>query len=114
MDGEQGSVKWFSDAKGNGFIQRASGDAVFVHLSAIRAEGSKSLNEGDTVEFTVTKGPKGLQAENVARLEECRTRRLRHCYKRRGREHLIGKERRCRSNILAFKRSRVAGITYTT
>jgi cold shock protein len=68
MASEQGKVKWFNDAKGYGFIQRASGDDVFVHHSAIQASGFKSLSEGDTVEFTVTKGPKGLQAENVVRL----------------------------------------------
>lgn len=65
MDREQGTVKWFNNAKGYGFIQRSAGDDVFVHHSAIQAEGFKSLNEGETVEFTVTKGPKGLQAENV-------------------------------------------------
>ena len=62
---EQGTVKWFNASKGFGFIQRQSGDDVFVHLSAIKAEGSKSLNEGQAVEFEVTKGPKGLQASNV-------------------------------------------------
>lgn len=68
MDKEQGTVKWFNDSKGYGFIQRSTGDDVFVHHSAIQAEGFKSLAEGDSVEFTVTKGPKGLQAENVTRL----------------------------------------------
>jgi CspA family cold shock protein len=68
MEKEQGKVKWFNNAKGYGFIQRASGDDVFVHHSAIQAAGFKSLNEGDSVEFTVTKGPKGLQAENVVKL----------------------------------------------
>jgi CspA family cold shock protein len=68
MQKEQGKVKWFNNAKGYGFIQRASGDDVFVHHSAIQATGFKSLNEGDSVEFTVTKGPKGLQAENVVKL----------------------------------------------
>ena len=68
MEKEQGKVKWFNDAKGYGFIQRASGDDVFVHHSAIQASGFKSLAEGETVEFTVTKGPKGLQAENVVKL----------------------------------------------
>jgi CspA family cold shock protein len=68
MQKEQGKVKWFSNAKGYGFIQRASGDDVFVHHSAIQATGFKSLNEGDAVEFTVTKGPKGLQAENVVKV----------------------------------------------
>lgn len=65
---EQGTVKWFNNAKGYGFIQRASGDDVFVHHSAIQAEGFKSLAEGEAVEFTVTKGPKGLQAEHVVKL----------------------------------------------
>ena len=68
MDKEQGKVKWFNNAKGYGFIQRASGPDVFVHHSAIQSTGFKSLNEGDSVEFTVTKGPKGLQAENVVKL----------------------------------------------
>ncbi len=65
---EQGTVKWFNDAKGYGFIQRSSGDDVFVHHSAIQAEGFKSLAEGEAVEFAVTKGPKGLQAEQVVKL----------------------------------------------
>jgi len=68
MEKEQGKVKWFNDAKGYGFIQRASGDDVFVHHSAIQATGFKSLSEGEAVEFTVTQGPKGLQAENVVKL----------------------------------------------
>ncbi len=68
MASEQGKVKWFNNEKGYGFIQRATGDDVFVHHSAIQATGYKSLAEGDTVEFTVTKGPKGLQAENVVKL----------------------------------------------
>ena len=68
MEKEQGKVKWFNDAKGYGFIQRASGEDVFVHHSAIQATGFKSLAEGESVEFTVTKGPKGLQAENVVKL----------------------------------------------
>ena len=68
MNKEQGTVKWFNDSKGFGFIQRTTGDDVFVHHSAIQAEGFKSLAEGEAVEFTVTKGPKGLQAENVTKL----------------------------------------------
>jgi cold shock protein len=68
MDKEQGTVKWFNDSKGYGFIQRSTGDDVFVHHSAIQAEGFKSLAEGEAVEFTVTKGPKGYQAENVTKL----------------------------------------------
>jgi len=62
---EQGTVKWFDDAKGFGFISRPSGDDVFVHFSAIQAGGFRSLQEGQTVEFDVAKGPKGFQAENV-------------------------------------------------
>lgn len=65
---EQGTVKWFNASKGYGFIQRQSGEDVFVHYSAIQAEGYKSLNEGQAVEFEVKKGPKGLQAENVVGL----------------------------------------------
>ncbi len=64
---EQGTVKWFKAEKGFGFIQRESGDDVFVHFSAIQGDGYKSLDEGDKVSFDVTKGPKGLQAENVER-----------------------------------------------
>jgi CspA family cold shock protein len=65
---EQGTVKWFNAAKGYGFIQRQSGEDVFVHFSAIQSEGYKSLNEGQPVEFEVKQGPKGLQAENVVGL----------------------------------------------
>jgi CspA family cold shock protein len=65
---EQGTVKWFNDAKGFGFIQRQSGEDVFVHFSAIQGEGFKSLSEGQAVEFEVTKGQKGLQAENVTKI----------------------------------------------
>jgi CspA family cold shock protein len=65
---EQGTVKWFNAAKGYGFIQRQSGEDVFVHFSAIEAEGYKSLNEGQAVEFEVKQGPKGLQAEHVTSL----------------------------------------------
>ncbi len=61
----QGTVKWFNDAKGYGFISQEGGEDVFVHFSAIQAQGFKSLAEGDKVEFEVTKGPKGLQAANV-------------------------------------------------
>ena len=65
---EQGTVKWFNNEKGYGFISRNSGDDVFVHHSAIQGGGFKSLNEGDSVEFDVAKGPKGLQAQNVVKL----------------------------------------------
>src|SRR5260370_41174392 len=61
----QGNVKWFNDAKGYGFISQEDGEDVFVHFSAIQAQGFKSLAEGDRVEFEVTQGPKGLQAANV-------------------------------------------------
>jgi len=62
---EQGTVKWFNDAKGFGFISRANGDDVFVHFSTIQSQGFKSLAEGQAVTFDVVKGPKGFQAENV-------------------------------------------------
>ena len=65
MSREQGVVKWFNASKGFGFIQRQSGEDVFVHFSAIQLEGYKTLTEGQTVEFEVKQGPKGLQAENV-------------------------------------------------
>ena len=65
---EQGTVKWFNNEKGYGFLSRNSGDDVFVHHTAIEGSGFKSLNEGDSVEFDVTKGPKGLQAEKVTKL----------------------------------------------
>ena len=61
----QGQVKWFNDAKGYWFITQEGGEDVFVHYSAIQAQGFKSLAEGDKVEFEVTRGPKGLQAANV-------------------------------------------------
>ena len=62
---EQGTVKWFSNEKGIGFISREGEDDVFVHFSAIEGEGYKSLTEGQTVEFDVVDGPKGKQAANV-------------------------------------------------
>ena len=62
---EQGTVKWFNDAKGFGFLSRANGEDVFVHFSAIQANGFRSLQEGQPVTFDVVKGPKGFQAENV-------------------------------------------------
>ena len=63
-----GKVKWFNDAKGFGFITQESGEDVFVHYSAVQAQGFKSLAEGDSVEFEVTRGPKGLQAANVRKV----------------------------------------------
>jgi cold shock protein len=65
---EQGVVKWFNASKGYGFIQRQSGEDVFVHFSAIQMDGYKSLNEGQLVEFEVRQGPKGFQAENVTKV----------------------------------------------
>ena len=65
---EQGTVKWFNNAKGYGFISREGGADVFVHHTAIVADGFRSLNEGDRVSFEVVDGPKGLQARNVVRV----------------------------------------------
>ena len=65
---QKGSVKWFNDSKGFGFIAQENGEDVFVHHTAIQMEGFKSLSEGDRVEFEVTQGPKGLQAQNVRRI----------------------------------------------
>jgi CspA family cold shock protein len=62
---ENGTVKWFNDAKGFGFISRESGEDVFVHFRAIQAQGFKSLKEGQKVSFTVVQGQKGLQADAV-------------------------------------------------
>jgi len=62
-----GTVKWFSSEKGYGFIAQEGGPDVFVHFSAIAGEGYRNLEEGETVEFTVTEGPKGKQASNVIR-----------------------------------------------
>ena len=61
----RGTVKWFSDEKGFGFISREDGDDVFVHHTGISGEGYKSLKEGQSVEFELTQGPKGAQASNV-------------------------------------------------
>ena len=62
---ENGTVKWFDNAKGYGFISRSSGDDVFVHFRAIKGDGFKSLQEGQQVEFNVVQGQKGLQADEV-------------------------------------------------
>ena len=63
---ETGTVKWFDNAKGFGFIQRSQGEDVFVHFRQIRGDGYRTLQEGQTVNFNVTQGQKGLQAEDVA------------------------------------------------
>ena len=63
---ETGTVKWFDNAKGYGFIQRPEGEDVFVHYRAIRGEGYRTLQEGQQVQFNVVQGQKGLQAEDVA------------------------------------------------
>lgn len=69
MAKERGQVKWFNGGKGYGFISRQGGQKdVFVHFSAIQADGYRTLNENDQVEFDVVQGPKGPQAENVVRL----------------------------------------------
>ncbi|PNK61541.1 cold-shock protein [Psychrobacter sp. FDAARGOS_221] len=67
---EQGTVKWFNDAKGFGFIQRESGEDIFVHFRAIQGDGYRSLQDGQKVEFVVTEGEKGLQAEEVTKVDE--------------------------------------------
>jgi CspA family cold shock protein len=63
---ENGTVKWFDNAKGYGFIQRPEGEDVFVHYRAIRGEGFRTLQEGQAVNFNIVKGQKGLQAEDVS------------------------------------------------
>ena len=63
-----GTVKWFNDSKGFGFIEQENGPDVFAHFSAIQGDGFKSLEEGDNVEFDTASGPKGLQAQNVVKL----------------------------------------------
>ncbi len=69
MERIQGTVKWFNDAKGYGFIAREGGPDVFVHFSAIQSAGFKSLAEGDRVEFEIVDGQKGPQASDVTRVE---------------------------------------------
>ncbi|QBZ83080.1 Cold shock-like protein CspE [Hydrogenovibrio crunogenus] len=68
MSNTTGTVKWFNEAKGFGFIEQESGPDVFAHFSAIVSSGFKTLAEGQKVEFTVTDGPKGPQAENIVAL----------------------------------------------
>ncbi len=80
---EQGTVKWFSNEKGYGFISREGGEDVFVHFSAIEGEGYKSLNEGQAVEFEIVDGPKGKQAANVPRSADLSS--ARPCRRRRHR-----------------------------
>ena len=63
-----GTVKWFNDAKGFGFIEQEGGPDVFAHFSAITGDGFKTLAEGQKVEFTITEGKKGPQAENIVKL----------------------------------------------
>jgi CspA family cold shock protein len=65
---EQGTVKWFNGSKGYGFIERDSGEDVFVHFSAILSDGFRTLDEGQRVEFVVTQGEKGPQAQEVVKL----------------------------------------------
>jgi len=66
--GKVGKIKWFSDAKGYGFIEQEGGEDVFVHYTAIQGEGFKTLAEGQAVEFEVVQGPKGLQATKVVKV----------------------------------------------
>ena len=66
----KGTVKWFNDSKGFGFIQREGGEDIFVHFRAIQGDGYRSLKDGEKVEFSVAEGEKGLQAEEVKKVEE--------------------------------------------
>ena len=65
---EKGTVKWFNGSKGYGFITPENGDDVFVHFNAIEGEGYKTLDEGDQVQFEITQGPKGPQANKVSKI----------------------------------------------
>lgn len=69
VERERGTVQWFNDAKGYGFIKRADGSDIFVHFTAIQGNGFKTLKEGQEVEYSVIKGKKGLQADNVQKPE---------------------------------------------
>lgn len=64
-DRKEGTVKWFNNSKGYGFITQQTGEDVFVHFQSIKGDGFKTLEENDKVEFTITQGPKGLQAADV-------------------------------------------------
>ena len=66
---DKGKVKWFNNAKGFGFIEREQGGDIFVHYSSIQSDGYRTLKEGQTVEFSVSKGEKGLQADEVVALD---------------------------------------------
>ena len=66
---QKGTVKWFNNAKGFGFIAQEGGPDVFVHHTAIQTEGFRTLNEGEMVQFEIVQGPKGLQASNVRRAD---------------------------------------------
>lgn len=70
MSKEKGKVKWFNNAKGFGFIEREQGGDIFVHYSSIKVDGYRTLKEGQTVEFVVSQGEKGLQADEVVALSE--------------------------------------------
>lgn len=65
---EKGKVKWFNNSKGYGFIERSSGDDIFLHYSSIKVDGYRTVKEGQEVEFIVTNGEKGLQADDVVPL----------------------------------------------
>ena len=78
---EKGKVRWFNNAKGYGFIERGQGEDIFVHYSSIKADGYRSLKEGQSVEFTVVNGAKGLQAAEACRNSFSRCRQCRGRWK---------------------------------